>query len=102
MTQADKVQKRESYQKFKRLYLFLKNKPDEFEIMREVHGMIDSYRGFGSHTNSSCAMESITQLEEDVEREKILSVPKNIPLYIDCKFPNNQNLVAKLLQGELK
>ena len=60
-----KIRERQSYAKFKELLLFLRNKPDEFTVLRRIHSIIDDYRGFHSERNSLFALESLGQLEND-------------------------------------
>lgn len=65
---ADKIRTRVSYMRFKKLLLFLRQKPDEFKVLKKVHRLIDDCRGFHSEGNSVRALESIRQLKKDVKR----------------------------------
>ena len=68
MVTAEQIRKRTSYRWFKELYEYLERRPrpDSVEILKMVHGVIDSYRGFHSQYNSDCAMESIELLEKEI------------------------------------
>ena len=62
----ERVRARQSYTKFSEFIDFMKeHNPTELELLKRIHSLIDSVRGFGSLTNSHYALESIEQLAKD-------------------------------------
>lgn len=71
MPSLAQIRQRKSYKRFAEFYEYLEGDNSTNDILYRVHGLIESFGGFGSKTASEQALESIRAVIEDYTRKNV-------------------------------